>query len=376
MFLSFKPNTTPLTLGVEMEIQLLDAESLQLVPMAPAILELLQGDKLTKELFRSTLELITGVCQDVHEVKQDLSQTLERVNAAGKKLGITFSGTGTHPLADYNAQILSASTRYAELIDRNQWLIRRMAVYGLHIHIGMRDGDACIRFMNFYLHFIPHLIALSASSPYWKGTDTGLDASRPTTYEAHPTSGLPYIVNNWSEFNALYQSLLRVGSIKSMKDIWWDMRPSPTFGTLEIRICDGPASMFELEAIVAFVHMLAFWFDEHGEEVESILELAPEEWILRENKWRAIRYGLKAELISHRTLTLRSMADSISQWLDRLEPYAERLGYTSYLDNIRVLLMKGNSATRQRKVMATTGDLMEVIKHNLEEFERKEPKWE
>src|SRR5690606_10097209 len=143
-----------------------------------------------------------------------------------------LAGTGTHPTADYHERLITAGTRYGHLMDRNQWLIRRMAVYGLHVHMGMADGDTCIRFNNFFLHFVPHLIALSASSPFWRGVDTGLAAARPTAYEAHPTSGLPILVDNWAEFQTLYTHLVSTGSISSMKDIWWDLRPSPRFGTL------------------------------------------------------------------------------------------------------------------------------------------------
>ncbi|HLF63761.1 MAG TPA: YbdK family carboxylate-amine ligase [Saprospiraceae bacterium] len=375
MYLDFKNNATSLTLGVEMEIQLLDQGTLQLIPRAPDVLALVKDEKLTKEMFRSTLELITGICRDVHDVSDDLMKTLRRVREAGKALDIAFSATGTHPIADYNERILSASPRYHQLLDRNQWLIRRMAVYGLHVHIAMRNGEECIRFMNFFLHFIPHLIALSASSPFWKGVDTGLAASRPTVYEAHPTSGLPYVVRDWAQFNILYHNLLRVGSIESMKDIWWDMRPSPTYGTLEIRICDGPATMLELESIVALIHLLAHWFDTHGDEFYQKNSLTPEDWILRENKWRAIRYGTEAEIINHKTLEVKKLSESIYYWLENVEPYTRKLNYQKYVACMKDLIAKGNSSTRQRKVMSIHNDIYKVMKHNVTEFERGEPIW-
>ncbi len=203
MNLDFKNNLHSLTLGVEMEIQLLDKKTLLLTPKAEEILALVKSKKLVKEMFRSTLELVTGVCDDAHDIGKELKEVLSQVRKAGERTGICFSGTGTHPVADYNERILSSSPRYHLLLDRNQWLIRRMAVYGLHVHIGMKDGDDCMRFNNFFLHFIPHLIALSASSPYWNCHDTGLAASRPTVYQAHPTSGIPYTVHNWAEFNIL-----------------------------------------------------------------------------------------------------------------------------------------------------------------------------
>ncbi|MEO6130963.1 MAG: glutamate-cysteine ligase family protein, partial [Saprospiraceae bacterium] len=184
MSLEFKGNTEILTLGVEMEVQLLDANHLCLIPKAPEILQLLEHPRLVKEMFRSTLEVITGICKDVHQVSRDLSETMSLVRSIGPQLNIVYAGTGTNPIGKYDERILTTTLRYQELLERNQWLIKRMAVYGLHVHIGMASGDETIRFTNFFLQFIPHLIALSASSPYWMGMDTGLMASRPTIYES------------------------------------------------------------------------------------------------------------------------------------------------------------------------------------------------
>lgn len=375
MKLPFSQNEKALTLGVEMEIQLLDHTTLRLTPQAPAILKMIQNERLTKEMFRSTLELITGICQDVHEVHSDLTSTLNDVKQLCHSKNILLAGTGTHPIADYNNRVLSDSARYDQLLDRNQWLIKRMAVYGLHVHIGMRNGDSCIRFNNFFLHFIPHLIALSASSPYWKSNDTGLAASRPTVYEAHPTAGLPVIVEKWSEFNQLYSDLVQTGSVHSMKDIWWDLRPSPGYGTLEIRICDGPATMLELESIVAFIHLLAHWYNDHAEAFTRINGTKPIEWILRENKWRAIRYGTQATLIRQEPLESTPLSTSLLDWFERLRPYAIKLGYEAYMDCLHTIVLKGNSAVRQRKVMEEEGDLFAVVRHNIEEFEQGFPLW-
>ena len=375
MYLDFKNNYEALTLGVEMELQILDRKTLQLTPKAPEILEMTNHGNLVKEMFRSTLEVVTKVCRDVHEVNIDLQSLLLHVHEAAEKLDLRYAGTGTHPTANYNERILSAANRYHLLLDRNQWLIRRMAVYGLHVHIGMRNGDACIRFNNFFLHFIPHLIALSASSPYWRGHDTGLAASRPTVYEAHPTSGIPYPVKDWSQFNELYNTLLRTKSIEGVKDIWWDIRPSPGYGTLEIRICDGPATMLELLSLVAWIHLLSHWFNDHGDAFFEQNVVIPQQWILRENKWRAIRYGLQAEIISHESLEIKKLSESIYYWIDILEPYSEKLGYQKYMNCIKDLIQKGNSSHRQREFMQGNTDLQKLIEYNTHEFERGEPLW-
>lgn len=356
-----------------MEVQLLDSTTLKLSPKAPELLKRLQHPRLAKEMFRSTLELVTDVCSNVQEVHQDLSEVLELVRSVSQEMGIVLASTGTHPIADYNNRILSPSDRYATLLDRNQWLIRRMAVYGLHVHIGMRNGDECIRFTNFFLHFIPHLIALSASSPFWKGRNTGLAAARPTTYESHPTSGIPIPVADWNAFSALYEQLISTGSIQSMKDIWWDLRPSPGYGTLEIRICDAPATLFELECVVAWIHLLAAWFEDHQVKKAQVYSAPPTNWILRENKWRAIRYGLDATIILTDNLQQNTIRTDILEWIERLFPYIVEYQYEKYVEGILQLLRYGSSSERQRRCWENTNDLEQVVRWNIREFAKEAP---
>ncbi|MCI0750389.1 MAG: YbdK family carboxylate-amine ligase, partial [Flammeovirgaceae bacterium] len=249
--LLFHENSETLTLGVELELQVLDRQALLLTPRAHEIIDHLSVPQLKHEFFQSTLEVITGICKDVHQAERELFANIQQVKKAAENLNLKISSTGTHPEADYRDRLVTPSPRYHELMDRNQWIIRRMAVYGMHIHIAMRAGDECIRFHNFFLNFVPHLIALSASSPFWQRMQTGLACSRPTMYESMPTSGMPYIVKKWKSFQNLYKSLVRTGSIDSMRDLWWDLRPSPKYGTLELRICDEPATLQEAMAIVA-----------------------------------------------------------------------------------------------------------------------------
>ena len=375
MSLNFKNNVHDLTLGVEMELQILDRDTLNLSPRAEEILTLVNSKRLVKEMFRSTLEIVTGICDDVHQAGDDLKEVLMEVREAGLKAGVRFSGTGTSPTGNYTERILSKTDRYHKLLERNQWLIKRMAVYGLHVHLGMKNGDECMRYNNFFLHFMPQLIALSASSPYWNSQDTGLASSRPTVYEAHPTSGVPYTVHNWQEFEDLYDQLIMTQSIESMKDIWWDLRPSPAYGTLEIRVCDGPASLLELQSIVAFIHLLAYWFKDHKPEFYKHNKMIPEQWIMRENKWRAIRFGMDAEIISHETLRLKKLSKSILYWVDRLKPYSDKLGYQDFMQCIVKIVRNGNSSTRQRNVMKYFNDIHRVVESNVLEFESGEPRW-
>ena len=250
-------NNGVLTLGVELELQIIDAASGALAPKADELLKALKPEsKVKPELYRDMIELNTSVCGDANEVAADLAATLDRMIAEGEKIGITFASTGSHPVSGYSDSDIYPAERYNDLIDRNQWLTRRWKVYGLHVHIGMESGDECIRFNNFFMRLLPHLLALSSSAPFWQNQDTGLATCRPTTYEALPTAGLPYFVHSWSEFEALCATLRKAKAISSLKDLWWDVRPSPGFGTLEIRVCDSPATLAETVAIVAFIHAL------------------------------------------------------------------------------------------------------------------------
>ncbi len=375
MNLIYKNNERSLTLGVEMELQLIDADTLRLTPKAAEFLTAIKSDKLTKEMFKSTLEIITGVCNNVHEVIDDFNDTLVEVKKFAEINNIRFAGTGTNPVANYNNRLISSGDRYNELVDKNQWLIKRMAVYGLHVHIGMKSGEDCMRFNQFFLRFVPHLIAFSASSPFWRNVDTGLAASRPTMYEAHPTSGIPYLSKNWDDFERVYNSMKATGSINSIKDIWWDIRPSPAYGTIELRMCDGPATMMELESLVAFIHLLAHWFEENGESYFKEFAPIPDRWIIRENKWRAIRYGLDAEIIDPDSLEVKPIVETLLLWIEKLSPQIKKLRYEKQIENFMAVLKYGNSSARQRKVASNSNSLLELVEHNISEWELGKPIW-
>jgi carboxylate-amine ligase len=364
----------PLTLGVEIELQLIDPANLQLVARA---IELLRAcyklAHLKPEFYQSTIELCTGVCRDVHGVGASFLKDVEALSAMASALEIALAMTGCHPITPYSDCRLMPGQRYRELIDRNQWLTRRMTVYGLHVHLGMRSGEECIRFYNGFHNYLPHLLALSASSPFWQGHDTGLATCRPTTYAALPTAGQSYELGSWSEFEDISHALARTGSIGSLKDLWWDMRPSPNFGTLEIRICDAPATLAETLAITAFIHLLALLMAQRFQSLET--PMAPPNWIMRENKWRAMRFGLDAELLTDAAGNVRPLKEEIEELLEAMAPDIERLGYHDYVTTLRQVLIGGNSAARQRSVLLATGSMEQVVTHNVREFERGHPVW-
>ncbi|VEB38938.1 glutamate-cysteine ligase [Legionella sainthelensi] len=367
----FKSNGV-LTLGVEIELQLINAKDYNLCSRATEVLNATAHlEKIKPEFYLSTIEVNTDKCIAVQEVEEDLHKTLASLQLATKELGILFATTGSHPFSKYSDWIVSPTARYQELIDRNQWLTRRMSVYGLHIHLGMSSGEDCIRFNNFFMYFLPHLLALSSSSPFWQGIDTGLASYRPTTYEALPTAGQPYQVKTWQDFENLYKTLKLCGSINSLKDLWWDLRPSPGFGTLEIRVCDGTATLSETLALVALVHALAHWFADNGSWLESVAY--PPYWLSRENKWRAIRYGLDAELLMNTEGKTKLMREDINEWIEKLSPYIKRLGYQTYFSNLELIMDSGTSSERQRQVFSHNHCIKDIVKHNISEFLLQKP---
>lgn len=374
--LVFTPSKRPLTLGVEIEIQLLDKDTLDLSPVSPKILERLGGEtaRIKAEIFQSMLELNTGICQSAHEVRLDLSKTMDQVTEVCDALGIRLASAGTHPFALYSERILYPAVRYQDLIDRNQWIARRLMIFGLHIHIGMRDGDHAVQMNNALLHYLPILLALSASSPFWHGEDTELASSRITFFEAMPTGGHPCRVMTWADFSTMYEKLVRSQSIRSPKDIWWDIRPSPGYGTIEIRICDGLPSLEETAALTALVHALCILIDSQLQARRTFAP--PPDWIMRENKWRASRWGVDSKLIVDEDGNVRDMRELTRELMITLSPIAAEQKYESEFLLVEKLLSKGASYQRQRVVAKESkGDLRKVADFLTCEFSARRPLW-
>jgi carboxylate-amine ligase len=360
---------------VEVEIQLLDENTFDLKPSSLAILPSFDGNPRVKaELFQSMLEINTGICRNAHEVHLDLSGTFSEVQDRCRALGIRIASAGTHPFARYHDRVLFPASRYKDLIQRNQWIARRLMIFGLHVHVGMRSGEHAIQMNNALLHYLPMFLSLSASSPYWHGEDTELASSRITFFEALPTGGHPCHFSNWEEYERLYQRLVRSKSITSPKDIWWDVRPSPEYGTLEIRICDGSPTLSETVSLTALIHSLAAYIDRQLEEGRRFRP--PPDWILRENKWRAARHGVNASFILNEEGLTASMTSMLDDLLRELAPVVDEFGYQSHLLLLRELVERGPSYCRQRRVaQMSDGNLLTVVGHLAEEFENRAPIW-
>ncbi len=354
------------SLGVEWELELVDRETRQLTSAASDMLAELgapfEGEhpKAKHELLESTVEIITGICGTVAEAKADLAGTLAEVSAAAEERGLGVMCSGTHPITDWATQQVSPNPRYAQLIEDMQWLARRLQIFGVHVHVGVRSPEKVIPIVNALTAYIPHFLALSASSPYWIGADTGLASSRSKVFEGLPTAGLPYELGGWNEFEEFMDTLVSSKTIESIREVWWDIRPHPGFGTVELRICDGLPTLQEVGAVAALSQCLVDELDTQFDRGYGLPR--PKGWVVRENKWRAARYGLDAELILDERGATRPLREAIAELVDDLRPRAERLGCIEELCAVSEILDGGASYQRQRAVAAEhDGDLTAVV---------------
>ena len=349
------------TIGIEEELMILDSETLALANAIEAVLEEHgENEQVKPELLESVLEIATTPHPDTRAAGRQLRALRSAVSEAAQRRDLCIGSAGTHPIAMWEDQRVSSRPRYRELIAALRFVARQEIIFGLHVHVGMRDGEHAVAMLNGFLPYLPHVLALSASSPFWRSQDTGLAASRLTTYESHPTAGMPVLVRDWAEFSAMCELMRRTGSIQTLKDIWWDLRPSPKYGTLELRMCDGPATMRELGAIVAFVHAAARWFQAKGASYFRDRPCPPLRWVLRENKWRASRWGRDADVLIDTGGGTRPLREELGRLACELEPYAARVGASAGLAAAREMLAQPPSYERQRTLFARHGSLLPV----------------
>lgn len=361
------------SLGVEWELMLVDRGTRELSSGGADVLAALSPEGVEHrgakaELLRSTIEVVTGVCGTVGEATADLAGTIEQVRAEADRRGLALLCAGTHPSTDWRSQQITDSPRYAKLIDDMQWLARRLQIFGVHVHVGTRSPDKAVVFVNALTAYVPHFLALSASSPYWKGSDTGLASARSKVFEGLPTAGLPFMLDDWAEFELYMETLLKTRTISSIKEVWWDIRPHPTYGTVELRICDGLPTLGEVGMVAALSQCLVEMFDRELDK--GYLLPRPKGWVVRENKWRAVRHGMDAEIITGEDNRLVPVRDALAELVEDLTPTAERLGCLEELQHVHAVIDAGASYQRQRAVAAAAGgDLSAVVDSLVEEFE-------
>ncbi|WP_322760833.1 glutamate--cysteine ligase [Frankia sp. Cr2] len=367
------------SLGIEWELALVDRGTRHLRGAATAILDEYHNKigrdaepRAKYELFESTIEVVTGVCDTVTEAKNDLLVTVDLLADLAEPRGLALMCSGTHPLSRYDTQQVSPDPRYASLMDRMQWIARRLLIFGVHVHVGVRSREKVIPIVNALAAYIPHFLALSASSPFWLGLDTGLASARSKLFESLPTAGLPYLLADWGQFEQLMAMLVSSGAAETIREVWWDIRPHPNFGTVELRVCDGLPTLLEVGAVAALTQCLV---DRMNTQLDQGYTLpTPQRWVVQENKWRAARYGLAAEIVVDERGATRSIRDEIVDLVDDLLPVARRLACTDELADVLHLLDVGSSSERQRMAARRAdGDLVAVVDTLLQEMEFRRP---
>ncbi len=342
----FTPST-PASTGVEMEWIIIDRESAAQCPLAPDILQQCDASaRIKPELFTSTVEINTDIHHSTDACIRQLHALTDKVRSLLEPLHGDILASGTHPFSHWRQQVATDDPRYARLLERLQWMARRFNIFGIHVHIGMPDGDTCIRVMNQLLPVMPVFLAISANSPFWQGEDTGLSASRIKVFEGLSQGGMPFYFRDWEDFEHCAARLLATGSIDSVRDIWWEMRPHPDFGTLEVRIGDMPFSQADTAAYIAYVRaesMAAIHTPQAQPHVHPSL--------IRENRWRACRYGIQMEMIDPRTETARPLLQWLRQRLPLLREYGASPDDVDIVDQqIEHWQQYGDGATRQRQL--------------------------
>ena len=361
------------SLGVEVELQLVDVETGDLVGAAPGVLAELSArhgleehPRIKAELYQCTLEVITGICDTVAEARSDLEEGIAEIRTIIDPLGVDLMSAGLHPFTPWQSQERSVGERYDAIVERIQWPAKRLITHGVHYHVGVRSAEKSIQITNALATMLPVFLALSTSSPFWHGDDTGLESARTKVFESLPSTGLPPNLADWAEFERFMTSLINAGAMTTIREVWWDIRPHPNFGTVELRMCDAMPTMTETCALAALAQCAVARYDEL---LDRGYRLPTErDWVLRENKWRAARHGLDASMVVDSTGRTRPITNLIEEAVEELMPFARRLDCADELEGVHAILATGTSARRQRQVLEEHGDLRDVVRALRAEF--------
>lgn len=354
------------TLGLEWELALIDPATGEQLPAAPRLLERVEDPKqgpIRGEFLASMLELVTGVHARVGDALTELAELRDRVLTWCEAEGLAVAGIGAHPWQDPRSQFCDQSNaQYRQVRRAGGWWAEQLAINGLHIHVGVDDEALALPLTHALARLAPLFIALSASSPFWLGEDTGFASQRTMLFQQLPTNGLPWPVTTWPEYVTLAEELRRAGMIDNVTQMRWDVRPT-AFGTIEIRAMDSVPTLTEIGGLAALAQAFVLWFRDNVEGWG-----AGQPWFLKENKWRAARYGLGTELIEVVPLEFStSLPEVLRWWRDELTPYAARLGCLEELLGIDEVLEVGPSHQRQRRVWAECGNLSDVLRSVVDE---------
>ena len=362
------------TLGVELELGLVDGDTMELTSAVRKMLDHLPAEaarELKPELMQSVIEINTGICHTVAQAEEDLTAKLHQVENAADNLGLRLWWGATHPFSSWLAQDVTPDERYLNLVELLQEMARRLITFGLHVHVGVDSGDKAVMICDRIMQHLPTLLALSCSSPYWEGRDTGLDSHRSKIMGGLPTAGLPTLMRNWSEYVWLVNHMVDTGFIHTIREIWWDVRPHHNFGTVEVRVCDMPGNLEDVLALTALIQCLIKALSDDIDGGAYQHDCHP--MMVRQNKWRACRYGNQAQLVNSYTYAVQPINQIAEDLIARLSPAAKELDCVDYLQDVRRIANEPSWPQRQRDILSETGSPQEVVRRLTEVSRVSEP---
>jgi carboxylate-amine ligase len=357
------------TIGIEEEYQTIDPETRDLRShIQTQVLskgKLLTKERVKPEMHQSVVEVGTHVCRNIKEARDDVRKLRREMIDLARENGLLLVAAGTHPFSDWRTQEIYPDERYRTLVEDLQLVARANLIFGLHVHIGVEDRETTIHLMNAARYFLPHLLALSANSPFWLGMNTGLKSYRSKVFDKFPRTNIPDVLSSWAEYENYVNLLIRTNCIDNAKKIWWDIRPHPFFSTLEVRICDIPLRVDESIALAALIQAtIAKLYKLHSKNQTFRLYNRA---LIMENKWRASRYGLDGRLIDFGKQVEVPERELINEYLEFVDDVLDELDSREEVSYIREILEIGTGADRQLRVFEETGDLKKVVDYMVEE---------
>jgi len=353
---------TAFTVGVEEEFQLVDPETRDLISSIKEIMgpgEKILGEQIKQEMFQAMVEVGTVVCRDVTQAEDELRHLRQTVGTLAQQAGCRLVAAGAHPFALWQSMDVTDDERYVQLAHNLQDIGRSIAVYGLHVHVGVDDRDQAIEIMNEVRYFLPHILALSCNSPFWQGRDTGIKSYRSVVWGRMPRSGIPDTFQSWDDYSHFVNTLIATNSIDEPKKIWWDIRPHPTFNTLEFRVCDMQTRVEDTIVLAALFQAVIAKLTKL--RASNLGFRVYQRALIAENRWRAIRYGVDGDLIDFGKgveVPFRNLAMELLEFIDDV---VDDLGSREVLSTVHDILRNGTGADRQLQVYRETGDLRKVV---------------
>lgn len=360
--------TETFTLGIEEEFQIIDPVTRELSPHNKEIIEMgspILGDKIKPEMLMSCVETTSGVCRDITEAREDILRNRTTIAELAAKQGLVIGAAATHPFSNWAQQPITEHERYRILEEELQDVIREILIFGMHVHVGIKDQNTAVAIMNELRYFLPHILAISTSSPFWLGRNTGLKSFRSVVFQRFPRTGIPDEFESYAAFEQYIDTLVKTRCIDDGKKIWWDVRPHPHFSTIEIRICDMPTRIEETLALAALIQAV----------VAKLYKLKTQNlgWrkysraLIMENKWRAIRYGIEGKMLDLGKQSELPTRDLMLELLQFVDDVVDELGSRREVEYIQTILDRGTSADRQLATYARTGDFKAVVDQVLKE---------